>query len=267
MDFLTLLSYWHFTLNQRVFRPLLVVVFSVSFPLMAASQKRFSEVLKNPVSQYKSFLPMQEIPKKEPPELKLHEEQNSRVSELCPSLEDSFLHALLVSEQGRLNILFGCASEEEFFQQLKRIPPTSVCWRILPFQSPTNSTLSLRTSSPFGYRRHPLTKRWTLHKGIDIAAPAGTSVYAAGAGLVANAGYDPLLGNFVRINHGFGWSSVYGHLSTICVQSGTRILSTQLIGRTGNTGRSTGPHLHFGVYYNQRPVDGFRFLNLLRRMH
>lgn len=170
---------------------------------------------------------------------------------------------LLAVEQGRLAALSGCRDAETFFRYLRVVPAESVCWRLLPFRHPLRRG-ALRYTSPFGYRRHPVTRRRQLHKGLDIAAAPGSTVYAAGAGQVHRIGYDRYLGYFVRIQHGFGWTSLYGHLSRIETQAGRYLNAGTPIGYSGNTGRTTGPHLHFGVYYHGQAVDGSRYLRLLQ---
>lgn len=256
-----------FQFLTKIFAILFVLLISCLSTLPVKAQSRFSGVIQegkpaHPVKMESVHTKekAQRTEEVQPGEPTLQEwGKEADVSE-----EDSLLGALLIAEENRLSLLFKCTSEKAFFQQLWAIPSTSVCWRLLPFQNPVNSNLPLRLTSPFGYRYHPLTKKWSLHKGLDFAAPAGSAVFAAGAGLVSAAGYSPLLGNYVRITHGFGWSSVYGHLSAIAVRKGDVLHTNGLLGRSGSTGRSTGPHLHFGVYYRGKPVDGLRFLKLLQ---
>jgi murein DD-endopeptidase MepM/ murein hydrolase activator NlpD len=107
-----------------------------------------------------------------------------------------------------------------------------------------------RVSSAFFFRQKPDSDRLLdleFHKGLDIAATAGTIVRATAPGLVIEAGYAPDLGNYVRMRHLFGLVSTYGHLSRIDAPKGKLILLRGLasLGAVGSTGRSTGPHLHF----------------------
>ena len=119
-----------------------------------------------------------------------------------------------------------------------------------------------KITSRFGKRVDPVTKRrQTFHKGIDIAAPAGTPVYAAGDGVVSKAefvksGY----GNLIVVKHADNIATYYGHLSAIGVSSGTRIRQGELIGRVGSTGKSTGPHLHFEVRRGDQALDPESFI-------
>ncbi|MFZ5748538.1 MAG: M23 family metallopeptidase [Pseudomonadota bacterium] len=112
-----------------------------------------------------------------------------------------------------------------------------------------------RISSPYGVRFHPILRRRVMHKGLDIAAPYGSPIYAANDGVVIMAGRAGGYGNFVKINHGSGFATGYGHMSRIAVRSGARVRKGQLIGYVGSTGRSTGPHLHFETYRNGVAVN------------
>ncbi|HEX8300784.1 M23 family metallopeptidase [Sphingomonas sp.] len=117
-----------------------------------------------------------------------------------------------------------------------------------------------RFSSGFGMRRHPILGYARMHKGIDIAAAWGAPVFAAADGVVQVAGRSSGYGNLIRISHGGGNGSGYGHLSRIYVRSGQQVRKGQQIGAVGNTGMSTGPHLHYewyrgGVAVNPRSIS------------
>jgi murein DD-endopeptidase MepM/ murein hydrolase activator NlpD len=112
-----------------------------------------------------------------------------------------------------------------------------------------------RFSSSFGMRRHPILGFVRMHKGVDIAAPWGSPVYAASDGVVQFAGRSSGYGNFVKLNHGGAYGTGYGHLSRIYVRSGQHVRRGQQIGAVGNTGLSTGPHLHYELYKNGVAVN------------
>ncbi len=113
-----------------------------------------------------------------------------------------------------------------------------------------------RISSSFNKnRRHPITKRVTPHNGTDFAVSTGTKVYAVGDGVVLRAGYHAAAGNYIVIKHGRKYTTRFLHLSKILVRKGQRVEMGDLIAKTGNTGRSTGPHLHYEFHVNNRPVD------------
>ncbi len=112
----------------------------------------------------------------------------------------------------------------------------------------------------FGYRRDPFTGRREFHYGIDIATPTGTPVFATADGVIGEASYQGGYGNVVKINHGYGYSTLYAHLSRISVNPGDTIRRGQKIGEVGVTGRTTGPHLHYEVKQfniNKNPLDFF----------
>lgn len=115
----------------------------------------------------------------------------------------------------------------------------------------------VRISSHFGPRYHPILKRWKLHNGVDFAAPTGTPVRAARAGIVRSAGWRGAAGKLVVIDHLDGHTSAYAHLSEIRdgLAAGDPVLAGSKIGEVGTTGRSTGPHLHFVVRRHGRPLD------------
>lgn len=104
----------------------------------------------------------------------------------------------------------------------------------------------LHISSSFGMRLHPITGRRDFHAGVDYSASLGTPVYAVAEGTVIVSSFDPFSGNKIAIKHKDGSSSWYLHLSSRGVHAGSRVVARQVIARSGNTGRSTGPHLHFG---------------------
>lgn len=118
-----------------------------------------------------------------------------------------------------------------------------------------------RMSSGYGMRRHPVLGYNKMHKGIDFAAPIGTPIYAAGDGIVEKAGRFSSYGNYVRIRHNTSLSTAYAHMSRIKARPGARVKQGELIGYVGNTGRSTGPHLHYEVLIGGKHVNP-RSLNL-----
>lgn len=112
-----------------------------------------------------------------------------------------------------------------------------------------------RMSSGYGMRRHPVLGYNKMHKGVDFAAPTGTPIYAAGDGVIEEAGRKGAYGNYVRIRHNSKLKTAYAHLNSIKVKSGTRVKQGQVIGTVGTTGRSTGPHLHYEVLLNGTQVN------------
>lgn len=112
-----------------------------------------------------------------------------------------------------------------------------------------------RMSSNYGLRTHPVLGGLRGHKGIDMASPSGTPIYATADGLVSKAEWYSSYGNFISIGHGGELETRYAHLSRIAVASGQRVRKGDLIGYVGSTGRSTGPHLHYEVRVAGQAVD------------
>jgi len=110
-------------------------------------------------------------------------------------------------------------------------------------------------SSPFGYRINPFSGQRTFHAAIDIVVNRGTAVKATREGKVADKGYNAVFGNYVIIRHADGYQSLYAHLDSILAQKGASVNQGETIGRSGNTGQSTGPHLHFAIFRNGQAVD------------
>ena len=112
-----------------------------------------------------------------------------------------------------------------------------------------------RLSSPFGNRKHPILGFTKHHNGTDFAAPTGTPIMASGSGTVIKAGWCGNGGNCVRIRHNSSYTTGYGHLSKFATKTGRRVRQGQIIGYVGNTGMSTGPHLHYTVKYNGKFIN------------
>ncbi|PKB14042.1 peptidase M23-like protein [Novosphingobium kunmingense] len=112
-----------------------------------------------------------------------------------------------------------------------------------------------RITSSFGARRHPILGYTRMHAGIDFGAGYGSPIYAVGDAMVDFSGWHGGHGNYVRLNHGGGYGTGYAHMSRIAVSSGSRVRAGQVIGYVGSTGLSTGPHLHYELYKNGRPVN------------
>ncbi len=125
----------------------------------------------------------------------------------------------------------------------------------LPAIKPSNGSFGLHG---FGMRLHPILGYTRMHEGVDIITNIGTPVKASGSGTIDFVGYRNGLGLCIEIDHGFGYRTVYGHLSATTVKQGDKVTRTQIVAKTGNSGLSSGPHLHYEVIYNgvkQNPMD------------
>jgi murein DD-endopeptidase MepM/ murein hydrolase activator NlpD len=130
----------------------------------------------------------------------------------------------------------------------------------IPAIQPISNEDVTRMASGYGWRSDPFTKARKMHFGMDFTAPKGTPVYATGDGTVTradsnSAGY----GNHIRINHGFGYVSLYGHLSKYNVTAGRRVKRGDLIGFVGSTGRSEAPHLHYEIFKDDERINPINF--------
>ena len=118
-------------------------------------------------------------------------------------------------------------------------------------------------TSPFGWRIHPIYGTSKFHYGVDLAAPTGTPIYATRSGTVDTAAYQAGgAGNYVQINHGDGYRSIYMHMTHYIVYPGQYVSQGQVIGYCGSTGGSTGPHLHFGISYNGSYVNPANYISI-----
>jgi murein DD-endopeptidase MepM/ murein hydrolase activator NlpD len=115
-------------------------------------------------------------------------------------------------------------------------------------------------TSGFGPRISPFTEKPAWHDGLDIGAAPNTSVHAPAQGRITSIGYDPKLGNIVRVDHGFGIETLYGHLAKALVKEGQRVERGDVIALVGSSGLSTGPHLHYMVKLNGQALDPTKYI-------
>ena len=118
----------------------------------------------------------------------------------------------------------------------------------------------VKLTSPYGYRIHPTLGYRKFHNGVDLANSQGTPIRAARSGKVTVATYGSTYGYYVTINHGDGYSSLYAHMTHYIVSKGQTVSKGQVIGYMGSTGRSTGPHLHFSIFYNGSSVNPMNYI-------
>jgi murein DD-endopeptidase MepM/ murein hydrolase activator NlpD len=129
----------------------------------------------------------------------------------------------------------------------------------LPIQDNT------RVSSTFGVRLDPLTHRPSVHEGLDFVSPVGTPVLASAAGVVTKSEWSGAYGNLVELRHAQGFYTRYAHLSQRKVAEGDKIERGAMVGALGNTGRSTGPHLHYEIMYKDAAIDPTQVLAVLQK--
>lgn len=182
-------------------------------------------------------------------------------------LDDFGASALLKSTVKRLDVLtkrsyIQSKALDEVALVSKQADQLSSCMPGVPPIKPIPG--SYRISSGFGYRMHPIKQRRIFHDGLDFATgKVGPGVYATGDGEVEKVRYNFFgYGNEVVINHGFGYKTRYAHLKDIDVKKGQKVKRGEQIGTVGNTGQSTGPHLHYEVLYKTKPIDPAPFMDL-----
>ena len=130
----------------------------------------------------------------------------------------------------------------------------------IPGIQPVSNKDLRRIASGFGFRIHPIYKTLRMHEGIDFSAPIGTPIYATGDGVVERlngrmSGY----GKVMKINHGYGYETLYAHCDKIIVKPGQKVKRGEIIGYVGNSGRSTGPHLHYEVIKNGKKINPIHY--------
>lgn len=163
-------------------------------------------------------------------------------------------------ELGDLEILIGLKPEQEstLSERLDSASLTAQQKRVMLESIPSGYPLQkTRLTSNFGMRVHPVLNRKALHGGLDMSAAIGTPVYATASGVVEWAAPHESsgLGNMIKLNHNYGFSSTFGHLNKILVRSGDYVQRGDLIGHTGNSGLSSAPHLHYEIRYLHRRLD------------
>ncbi len=148
--------------------------------------------------------------------------------------------------------------EYEMSRHVRRIDALKNALNTIPLVAPVAKA---SFESPFGGRVDPFSGRMAFHSGVDLAAPYGSNVFATSSGKITIAEYRGAYGNLVEIDHGLGLTTRYGHLSSINVTVGQEISKGEKLGVQGSTGRSTGPHVHYEIRMNDRPMNPSKFLS------
>jgi murein DD-endopeptidase MepM/ murein hydrolase activator NlpD len=173
--------------------------------------------------------------------------------------------AVLGGEIQRIETLVGldATDQQPLAQRVDTAAQTAFEKRLMLRSIPSGFPVdSGRVTSGFGMRQHPIHDREALHGGVDLRARRGTPIYATADGVVEWAAPHESsgLGNMVKIQHNYGFSTIFGHLDDIEVRSGRYVKRGELLGYSGNTGQSAAPHLHYEVRYLQRRLDPSPFL-------
>jgi murein DD-endopeptidase MepM/ murein hydrolase activator NlpD len=185
--------------------------------------------------------------------------EKEALEQLNATLSDAELNETIKKKITTLNsrLQVQKASFEDITEMVKN---KEVLLAATPAIQPVSNKNLNRLSSGFGYRIDPVYKTPKMHAGLDFAAPQGTPVYATANGTVKLAGnVGNGYGNHVIIKHGYSYETLYGHLYRIKVRAGKKVIRGEVIGWVGNSGKSTGPHLHYEVHKNGRPLDPIYF--------
>ena len=136
--------------------------------------------------------------------------------------------------------------------------------KCIPAIQPVSNKNLKQTASGFGYRIDPIYKTTKFHSGMDFSANIGTPVYATGDGRVVKVGWESGYGKLIKVDHGFGYVTWYAHLNNYKVRVGQKVVRGEIIGEVGNTGKSTGPHLHYEVHLKGKVVNpvNYYFMDL-----
>ena len=147
-------------------------------------------------------------------------------------------------------------SFDEVFELTKE---KQIMLKAIPSIQPISNRDLTRIASGFGLRMHPIYKILKMHKGMDFTAPVGTEIYATGDGIIEKVGWTGGYGKTIMINHGYGYKTRYAHCSKFKCKRGQKVKRGDLIGFVGNTGQSTGPHLHYEVFKNKKQINPVNF--------
>ncbi len=194
----------------------------------------------------------------EPGRLAMLGEEGEPLDELSGHLGDDMLAYRLDSVEVRTERTLQALRLTEI--TLGHAVETAEHWRSRQGAVPSLWPLEGVLTSGFGWRRSPFTRRWKFHSGLDLSAPKGTPVHAPAPGVVKTARFNSGYGRMVEIDHGFGIMTRFAHNSRVFVKEGDIVKPGQVISTVGMTGQTTGPHLHYEVHVDGRPVDPLEYL-------
>lgn len=155
------------------------------------------------------------------------------------------------------------ANEPSYDQLMKKVDSYLRTIKYMPLGRPVNGLIT----SKYGNRTDPLNKKKGIHEGVDIRGKHGEKIRATAAGIVVKAFVNGGYGNYVEIDHGNGYRTVYAHMQNYLVKKGESVQQGQIIGQVGSSGRSTGPHLHYEVRLHSTPVNPTKFMKVADLTH
>lgn len=218
-------------------------------------QKQMSELEKKDNEVYRSIFEANPIPDS----ARARELAQQKEIQIVQSMNQFDLENSIVNTLNNLTrrMVVQEKSFKEITQFIKNKEQLLAC---TPAIQPLSNKELKRIASGFGYRIDPVYKTVKFHAGLDFTAPQGTPIYASANGVVRIAGHlGTGYGNHVVINHGYGYETLYGHMFRVKATVGQRVIRGEIIGYVGSTGKSTGPHCHYEVHKNGRPLDPVYF--------
>ncbi|UTW13814.1 M23 family metallopeptidase [Marinobacterium rhizophilum] len=185
--------------------------------------------------------------------LELLQQENYRIGELNASLDESL---------GGLESMLGLPASDSYTPEQAEVLKATAAQRLFLLHNIPNGVpiQGTRMSDRFGMRTHPVTRKRSMHNGVDFAASRGTDVYATADGVVEFSGRQSGFGKLVIMQHSFGFKTYFAHLDKLNVEAGDLVAKGQLIAQSGNSGRSTGPHLHYEIRRLYTAIDPAPFL-------
>jgi murein DD-endopeptidase MepM/ murein hydrolase activator NlpD len=218
-------------------------------------QQQMAELEKRDNEVYRTIFEANPVPDS----IRLKEMEKQKEMTLVMSMNTVELENSIVGSIN--NLMLRMAYQEKSFNDITNfIKNKEQLLAATPAIQPVSNSELKRIASGFGYRIDPVYKTVKYHAGLDFSAPQGTPIYATANGVVRIAGnLGNGFGNHVVINHGYGYETLYGHMFRIKVKNGTRVKRGEIIGWVGSTGKSTGPHCHYEVHKNGRPLDPVYF--------
>ncbi len=218
-------------------------------------QQQMSELEKRDNEVYRTIFEANPIPDS----VRAAEIAQQKELQLVMSLTNSQLENSIV--QTLNNLTNRISNQESSYNEItKFINNKEELLASTPAIQPVSNSDLKRVASGFGYRVDPVYKTVKFHAGLDFSAPQGTPIYATANGVVRTAGnLGNGYGNHVVVNHGYGYETLYGHMFRVKVKPGQRVKRGEIIGWVGSTGKSTGPHCHYEVHKNGRPIDPVYF--------
>ncbi len=180
--------------------------------------------------------------------------ERQRNYDAIDSMADSKIMRLTTDKLDLLDqMLYSQSKSYDFLA--KELSNTAERTAHIPAIQPISEKYLRAMASGYGYRRDPIYGTTKFHEGMDFSSPVGTPVYATGDGTVTHAAWKSQYGNLIELSHGYNYTTRYAHLSEILVKPGQKVKRGDLIGKVGNTGKSTGPHLHYEVRLRNQPQN------------